>query len=109
MAETADQFPDEITAELNSARAALRVSNAGKARVCARRAAGIAIGLRFGTLVQAGDALRRLEYLAGEPSVPDEVREAARRLVARVMERPAAPFSTDPVNDAILIIRFCCT
>jgi hypothetical protein len=88
-----------IAAELAAARAA---SHPGRARVCARRAAGAAI--RLWRPDWPGDALKLLRRLQTEESVASEARDAARRLCARVNVDHTWPFDTDPIEDAERII-----
>lgn len=98
-----------IAAELERGRAAQAAGNAGLARVCARRAAGLAIkawylardGGRWG-----GDALKQLARLQAEAAAPEAVRAAAGRLTTKVDFDHALPFADDPLVDAGLIIDF---
>lgn len=92
---------EQIEAELALARAARAGGNEGKARVCARRAAGLAIKECYGW---PGDALKRLKRLQVEPGVPAAVREAAQRLTTKVDQNHKVPFDNDPIEDALLII-----
>lgn len=74
-----------IEQELAAAEAARQDSNDGKARVCARRA-----------VARATEA-----WLA---RLPLPIRQAAERLRTSVTRQHAAPFTSDPVADARLII-----
>ena len=97
--------------EVEAAVAARDTGNEGKARVCARRAAGAAIGywLQRQRLPDAGpDAMSRLRAVEQAPMIPLQVREAARRLVTKITERFTAPFSDDPLADARVIANYCC-
>jgi hypothetical protein len=85
------------------AQAALADGNAGKARVCARRAVGKAFQLsryskEIGRLVSANGSLK---IIAGMAQLPVEVRKAAERLSASVLEEG---ISQKPVEDALVII-----
>jgi len=99
----------EIETELAQAHKAREAGNEGQARVCARRAAGIAIRewyrRRFGTGWH-GDALKQLQRLQEDVLVPERVREAARRLTTRVDFDHTLPFEDDPIEDARGIVEF---
>jgi hypothetical protein len=82
--------------------------NEGMARVCARRAAGAAIAywLQFNSRPGwRADAVSRLRHLEADPSFPPQIRDAARRLAARVTEQFTSPYFSDPLVDADVIIR----
>jgi len=91
----------DVEAELLLARAARVSGHEGRARVCARRAAGQAIRAHSGI---EGDALKQLKWLAGSHAIPDSVRAAARRLSTKVDTDHNLPFTEDPLEDARLII-----
>jgi hypothetical protein len=96
-----------ITAELTSARAAQAAGNPGRARVCARRAAGWAVRAWYQQREGpgwTGDALKQLRRLAGDAAVPEAVRAAAARLLTKVDHEHRVPFEEDPVEDAERII-----
>ena len=100
---------EKIEQEFSAARATLALGNDGKARVCARRAAGLAIA-RFLTAHPhtswGSDAMTRLLHLKEDPEFPPDVREAAIRLTTKISERFTYPFSTDPIADARLIVDY---
>jgi hypothetical protein len=91
-----------IAAELAQAQIARASGNEGRARVCARRAAGAAIREWDG---RRGDALKQLGRLRSDGLAPENVRAAARRLTAKVDEDHTLPFAEEPLEDARLIIR----
>lgn len=99
----------DVEAELAQAQKAHEAGNEGLARVCARRAAGIAIRewyrRRLGTGWH-GDALKQLQRLRADPLAPEIVREAAHRLTTRVDFDHTLPFEADPIEDARRIIEF---
>ncbi len=98
----------EIDKELDSAREALRVGNEGRARVCARRAAGNALAwlrTRYPKPGQGNDALRRLQDLRDDPDAPPEISAAAARLTAPISKQFTYPTS-DPLSDALSIIGY---
>lgn len=90
-----------IEAELAYARAARAHGKEGRARVCARRAAGWAIAARFPDLPQRS-ALSLLRWL--QASGPEELREAAGRLVVGVDVEHRLPHDEDPLQDAERIV-----
>jgi hypothetical protein len=101
---------------LAAGRAAQAAGNAGRARVCARRAAGLGIRAWFQRRAAAradgaaggwgGDALAQLRRLQAEPAAPEAVRAAAERLTTKVDLEHQLPFDDDPLEDAGLILRF---
>ncbi|MGH9783275.1 MAG: hypothetical protein ACRD88_03745 [Terriglobia bacterium] len=97
----------QIERELAAAEAALKQDNDGKARVYARRAVALATEAwlaRFPVRRWAGDAMEHLRQIQQDESFPLPVRQAAERLSTAVPKRQAAPFTTDPIGDARLII-----
>jgi hypothetical protein len=99
-----------IERELARGRRALADGNEGMARVCARRAAGIAIGHCLDESRRSGwaaDAVHRLRSVEGDGTFPESVRQAARRLTARVREDFTSPFQENPLDDAHIIVTHC--
>jgi len=98
-----------IEQELAAAEAALKDANDGKARVCARRAVALATEAWLARLpVQrwGGDAMEHLRQIQQDVSFPLPIRQAAERLSTAVPKQHAAPFTTDPIGDARLIIAY---
>ena len=96
-----------IDAEFARGRRAFADGNEGMARVCARRAAGIAIGHYLDESRRSGwaaDAVHRLHSVEGHETFPEPVRHAARRLTARVREDFTSPFQDNPLDDAQIIV-----
>jgi len=97
----------QVEAELRAAESARTAGNEGRARVCARRAAGLAAGAYLTGRGQpargasAYDRLRRLESAAG---LAEDLRRAAARLTARVDAHHRLPHEQDPLEDARLLI-----
>jgi len=97
---------DSVHAELAAAEAARAAGNEGRARVCARRAAGLAArdfwerrqGGRRGD--SAYDLLRQLAEL---PGLDPELRQAARHLTLRVSEAFRLPDDVDLIADARIL------
>ncbi len=81
--------------------------NAGKARVCARRAAGLAIRAHYQRTRGAGwggDAYAQLVYLREDEQADDALRAAAARLTTKVDHDHQLPFDEDPLDDARRIV-----
>jgi hypothetical protein len=96
-----------IERELAAAEAAWKDDNDGKARVCARRAVARAAEEwleRRPTARWHGDAMEHLRQIQQDESFPLSIRQAAERLSTKVTHRQTAPFTTDPISDAKLII-----
>ncbi len=96
-----------IEQELAAAEAARLDRNDGKARVCARRAVAIAAEAWLARLPLprwCGDAMAHLREIQQDESFPFLIRQAAERLSTPVTRQQTAPFTTDPVADARLII-----
>ena len=98
---------ERIDAELRAAEAARSAGNEGRARVCARRAAGLAAGswlARSGEAPHGSSVYDRLRRLQRAPGLPDELRRAAARLTTRVTEGHTLPHPEDPLEDARRLI-----
>ena len=98
---------DLIEQELAAAEAAWKGTNDGKARVCARRAVALAAEAwlaRCPVPPWRGDAMAHLRRIQQDASFPLPIRQAAERLSTTVTKRHAAPFTTDPIGDARVII-----
>lgn len=98
---------DLIQQEFTAAEAAWKDGNEGKARVCARRAVALAdetwLADRSDQTFR-GDAMAHLRRIQQDHSLPVSVRDAAERLSTAVSRKDSAPFSTDPIGDARIII-----
>ncbi len=96
-----------IEQELAAAEAARQDSNDGKARVCARRAVALATEAWLARLPLPrwrGDAMEHLRQIQQSAFFPLPIRQAAERLRTSVTRQHQAPFTTDPIADARLII-----
>ncbi len=103
-----EHYLELIEKEFSASRAALGEGNTGRVRVCARRAAGHAIAWLLSAEPRADwgtDAMRQLQHLRDDAEFPAEVRDAARRLTAKVTESFSYPDGADPLVDAGLIIH----
>jgi len=101
-------FPTVITAELDAARAARAAGNEGRARVHARRAAGIAARMYQAVYFPSGPRLngfRHLQHIARDINLPEDIRNAAARLTARVKPDHTLPHDEDPLKDAALLVQ----
>jgi len=98
-----------ITAELQMAVAARASGNEGKARVCARRAAGWAV---CGWREQRGIGRRdqsahgHLQTAALDRSLPAHIRVAAAHLIRRINEDHELPIEGDVLDDARVLVDF---
>lgn len=96
------EVQDEIEAELRMAETARQTGNEGRARVCARRAAGVAIRqyLLSRRLPASGrsahDGLRALRDL---PHLPDDVRQVTSHLLMHVNEEHTLPVEVDLIAE----------
>jgi hypothetical protein len=99
---------DRIEAELKYARDQRALGNEGRARVCARRAAGWAIAAfrykRLGVKSHP-NAYNLLRWFQGLADVPREYRMAAARLTTRVTTDYKLPHLEDPLDDARYIVE----
>jgi HEPN domain-containing protein len=106
---TVGQLFRQADTELQRAREALDVGNAGRARTAARRAAGnalTALKQGFPNRNYGDDLMRQFRNLMDDVTVPPDVREAAERLQARITEQFTPAFSTDPIEDATTILEY---
>ncbi|MGZ9164597.1 MAG: hypothetical protein ACXW4Q_01875 [Anaerolineales bacterium] len=97
----------EIQVEFDRATDARARGNEGQARVCARRAAGIAAReylTRRGEKVRTPSAYDLLKILAEEQSVSSDSRQSARYLTLRVNEEFKLPVNVDLIAEAR---KFC--
>ena len=94
---------ERIKAELAYARAARKQGKEGRARVCARRAAGWAIAAHYSSGRSRG-ALSQLHWLESNVKVSEALRLAAGRLTEQVTEDHDLPHSEDPLQDAEFIV-----
>jgi len=96
-------WQDEIHVELANAESARSSGNEGRARVCARRAAGIAARewlARHGIPVRNASAYQALQNLAKFPGLAPDLRQAAIRLTMRVTEAFSLPEGIDLLEEA---------
>lgn len=92
-----------MQAEFDKAEQARVRGNEGQARVCARRAAGIAAReylARRGQSVRTPSAYDLLKLLADDPHLSADLRQAARYLTLRVDEEFKLPVAVDLIAEA---------
>jgi hypothetical protein len=108
-------YSSEICAELEQAHTARAAGNEGRARVCARRAAGKAArffltqyAVRHFEAVQnkarIGSAYEALQTLATFPGLAPNLKQAAVHLTMRVSGKFQLPASIDLVDEAHILI-----
>ncbi|MBI5352570.1 MAG: hypothetical protein HZB50_08045 [Chloroflexi bacterium] len=93
----------QLKQEFEKAQQARVNKNEGQARVCARRAAGIAIREylnRKGTQVPSMSAYDLLNLLKEDPLVPDDMQVIVDHLTVRVTEDFALPFDADLIAES---------
>jgi HEPN domain-containing protein len=103
-----DELRRRIHAELARAERARDEGREGRARVCARRAAGWSLGgyYRERTGAPAPEsAFELLRWYQDHAGVPSDLRAAARRLTSRVNEDFRLPHGEDPLEDARRLIE----
>lgn len=106
--DTSEDLHERISRELKHARASRLQGNEGKARVCARRAAGWAVESVYekdaSEVAREANAYHFLLWFKEQEQIPREIRAAALRLTTRVSEEFNLPFEQDPLDDAEFIV-----
>jgi hypothetical protein len=98
----------QFASEIERGWAARTAGNEGQARVCARRAAGVAIGeyLRQQGFAQPGSsAYTRLQYLCDLPGISIETKNICEHLLMRVDEGFALPVPIDLLTEAFRLAQ----
>lgn len=96
-------WQSEIQAEFDRAAQARQRHNEGQARVCARRAAGIAVReylSRRGIRPPSNSAFDLLNLVKDDPSLPSDLKLVADHLTVRVTEEFKLPVDVDLVAEA---------
>ena len=96
-----------VNQEFARAHTARSKGNEGQARVCARRAAGIAIGeylLRHKLPNPGPSAIDRLKFLTTQPDISPEVLRAIQHLTQRVDTNHNLPAGVDLIQEANILI-----
>lgn len=102
-------WQNESAAEITAAHNALKAGLPGRARVAARRAAGISLAAYnrwVGITADTHNYYDLLRSYSTHPGIPEEIREIAGRLCQRVNEQHSLPDHYDLVADAEKIIKF---
>ena len=97
----------DVEAELEKATRARLAGNEGRARVCARRAAGLAARVfltRHGVRLRDASAYAALQALVEFPGLAPDLRIAALHMTARVTEEFTLPVDADLISDARKLI-----
>ena len=100
------EIQKKIEAEFAAARESRAAGNEGRARVCARRAAGLALGIYYAKSLDESppqSVYKLLQWFSLREEIPQELRDAAKRLIVRVTTEFDLPHSQDPLHDARLI------
>lgn len=97
------EWKEQLQIEFERAEAARARGNEGQARVCARRAAGIAIReyyTRRGQTVRTPSAYDLLQLIANEPHLSPDLKQASAYLTLRVNEEFKLPINVDLLDEA---------
>ena len=97
---------EQIEKELQLAEQARTKGNEGQARVCARRAAGIAVRdylIRKGTPSRNASAYDLLNLIKGDPLLSPDLRLAADHLTLRITEEFKLPVDADLIQEARML------
>lgn len=98
-----EDWKSEIQAEFEKAEQARARGNEGRARVCARRAAGVAAReylTRRGEKVRTPSAYDLLNLLKVDPRLSSDLRSIADHLTLRLTEEFRLPVNADLVAEA---------
>ena len=99
----------QIKEELLLAKQSRLEGNEGRARVCARRAAGAAVKehlLSKGLIQNQENAIQSLQFLARMDTLPIRVQEAVDWLVQRVNQDHNMPPEVDLIHEAGIVIKY---
>ena len=98
-----NHWKTKFEAEIRQAEAARASGNEGMARVCARRAAGQALGEYFsrqGLPSRGPSAYDHLRSLASLPEIPEQVRTVAQHFLVRITPEHTLPVEADLIAEA---------
>jgi len=99
----------QIKEELLLAKQSRLEGNEGRARVCARRAAGAAVKeylLKKGFIQNQENAIQSLQFLARMDTLPVRVQEAVDWLVQRVNQDHNMPPEVDLIHESGIVIKY---
>jgi hypothetical protein len=94
--------------ELEMAKSARRSGNEGRARVCARRAAGHVVGeyiARNHINFESESALERLKYLQSTPEINSNQRETVSHFLVHTTPEHQLPIDADLIADVEQLAR----
>jgi hypothetical protein len=94
--------------ELILAEQARNDGNEGRARVCARRAAGFVAGeylLRHGITLQTESALQKIRYLETSADISPTERETLEHFLIHTTPEHRLPIDADLIADVQLLVR----
>lgn len=98
-----------VQQELSVSRKAAQDKFAGRSRVAARRAAGIALA-EYNRLTQFARETNNyydlLQSFLAQPEIPEDIQRAARRLCQRVDEQYNLPDDFNLIKDAEILVKF---
>jgi len=100
---TDNNWKQSFDLEIQMAENARTASNEGMARVCARRAAGIAVGryLQIHNHPEIGpSAVNRIQYLISLPYIDQDAKTIAAHLLVRVGTDHNLPIDVDLISEA---------
>ncbi|TAK56731.1 MAG: hypothetical protein EPO24_10735 [Bacteroidetes bacterium] len=100
---------ERISKEMTLAETFRKQGNEGRARVCARRAVGIALVWYYESRkinITNPDVIELMKRVLSDSIVPDDVQQAAQRLSAKITSEFQYASSSDPLADARCIIDF---
>ena len=102
-------WEETFSKEIQSALNARKSGNEGKARVCARRAAGIVVGEYLSrsdkNFVEQG-AYDNLKYFLSLPDISPHLKETISYFIVRVNENHELPFEVDLIEEACIIKEY---
>jgi len=103
-----DDWEAHFQSEVRQAELARAAGNEGKARVCARRAAGVAVGEYFrrrGIFPPVSGAYNILKFFQSSSDVPDDARSIAAHFLERVDVEFNLPIDIDLIQDALWLAQ----
>jgi hypothetical protein len=95
--------------EIHLAEKARAIGNEGKARVCARRAAGIVIGEYYrhrGITPPDSSAYNILKFFYSNPDVPDDAKTITGHFLERIDTNFTLPGDVDLIQDARVLAQY---
>jgi len=104
----ANNWLDLTEQELDMARTARNNGNEGRARVCARRAAGHVIGeylARNEIELKTGSALERLRYIYSSVNVDPEIKETVGHFLVHTTPEYILPIEADLILEVDLLAK----